>query len=41
MPARDGAGMVDALGWLVVLGSLIGVIVHGLGRIFTNGRKEG
>jgi octaheme c-type cytochrome (tetrathionate reductase family) len=42
MPGRDGAGVVDALGWVMVLGSLLGVCLHGLGRIFTNpnGKRE-
>jgi octaheme c-type cytochrome (tetrathionate reductase family) len=39
MPARDGAGVVDALGWILVLGSFVGVCVHGLGRIFVKGRN--
>jgi octaheme c-type cytochrome (tetrathionate reductase family) len=39
MPARDGAGVIDALGWILVLGSLVGVSVHGLGRIFAKGRN--
>jgi octaheme c-type cytochrome (tetrathionate reductase family) len=39
MPARDGAGLLDALGWVMVLGALGGVSLHALGRIFTNGRK--
>ena len=37
MPGRDGAGIIDSLGWLMVLGSLAGVCLHGLGRFFTNG----
>lgn len=43
MPARDKVGMLDTLGWVAVIGALIGVCIHGLGRIFTNtnGRKEG
>jgi hypothetical protein len=41
MPSRDRLGMLDILGWLGVIGALIGVSLHGLGRIFTNGRKEG
>lgn len=42
MPARDHSPIVDTLGWLVVIGSLIGVFLHGLGRAFTrgNGRKK-
>jgi len=37
MPGRDHFGLLDALGWVMVLGALIGVVVHGLGRIFTTG----
>ncbi len=40
MPGRDRAGWLDTIGWLAVFGALIGVALHGLGRIFTNGRKE-
>ncbi|MBW2634076.1 MAG: cytochrome C, partial [Deltaproteobacteria bacterium] len=44
MPARDHWGPLDALGWIMVLGALIGVVLHGLGRMFTssgNGKKGG
>ncbi len=43
MPGRDNAGIIDTLGWIMVLGALVGVSLHGLGRIFTNGngRKGG
>jgi octaheme c-type cytochrome (tetrathionate reductase family) len=41
MPGRDKFNLLDSFGWIVVLGSLLGVVLHGLGRIFTNGRKEG
>jgi hypothetical protein len=42
MPDRDRISLLDTLGWLAVLGALLGVTLHGLGRIFTkaNGRKE-
>ncbi|VEN74922.1 Cytochrome c family protein (fragment) [Candidatus Desulfarcum epimagneticum] len=41
MPGRDGAGVVDILGWLLALGSLIGVIAHGVGRVLSaSGRRE-
>ena len=41
MPGRDSSRLIDSLGWILVLGSLVGVIMHGLGRIFTGtGRKE-
>ena len=39
MPGRDGAGLIDPLGWILVFGSLAGVVLHGLGRLFTNGKK--
>jgi hypothetical protein len=29
------------LGWLLVLGSLVGVGLHGLGRIFTGSNGKG
>jgi octaheme c-type cytochrome (tetrathionate reductase family) len=41
MPGRDGAGIVDAFGWVMVLGALLSVCLHGLGRIFTNGNGKG
>lgn len=41
MPGRDRLGLLDTVGWLAVIGALVGVCLHGLGRIFTNGRKEG
>ena len=40
MPGRDNAGIIDTLGWLLVLGSLLGVVIHGIGRLFTNGKKR-
>lgn len=39
MPGRDGAGLIDPLGWILVFGALIGVLLHGLGRLFTNGKE--
>jgi octaheme c-type cytochrome (tetrathionate reductase family) len=42
MPGRENFRLLDISGWILVLGSLMGVLLHGLGRIFTsNGRKEG
>ncbi len=41
MPGRDRFSPLDAMGWIVVLGSLAGVCLHGLTRMFTGGRKEG
>jgi hypothetical protein len=40
MPGRDQFRILDSIGWLAILGSLVGVVLHGLGRVFTNGRKE-
>jgi hypothetical protein len=40
MPARDDAGIIDTLGWIFILGSLIGVVIHGIGRIFAVGRRR-
>ena len=41
LPARDGVRAVDSIGWILVLGTLVGVCLHGLGRIFTNGNHKG
>ncbi len=41
MPGRDHTRPVDILGWLAVIGAVIGVALHGLTRMFTSGRKEG
>ena len=40
MPARDRVNLLDTLGWISVVGALLGVLLHGLTRMFTNGRKE-
>lgn len=40
MPGRDRIGVLHTLGLVIVMGSLVGVCLHGLGRIFANGRKE-
>jgi octaheme c-type cytochrome (tetrathionate reductase family) len=40
MPGRDRHGLLDIVGWMAVIGSLLGVGLHGLTRIFTNGSKE-
>jgi len=42
MPGRDHFKLLDSLGWIAILGALLGVVLHGLGRVFTkgNGRKE-
>ncbi|MFW6011343.1 MAG: cytochrome C, partial [Desulfosalsimonas sp.] len=39
MPGRDKSGVLDFLGWTVVLGSLAGVLIHGLMRKVL-GRKK-
>ena len=41
MPGRDQWRFIDTMGWVLVIGSLLGVVLHGLGRVFTNGKKEG
>jgi len=41
MPGRDANRPVEIMGWIVVLGSLVGVFIHGLGRFIIRGRKEG
>jgi hypothetical protein len=41
MPGRDKSNFVDSLGMIAVLGALIGVLLHGLGRFFMrNGRED-
>jgi octaheme c-type cytochrome (tetrathionate reductase family) len=42
MPGRDHSKIINTAGWGIVLASLIGVLIHALGRIFSNGngRKE-
>lgn len=41
MPGRDHFSWLDIMGWIAVLGSLLGVSIHGLTRIFTNGGRKG
>jgi hypothetical protein len=41
MPGRDGNKVIEFLGWAAVLGSLAGVLLHGLGRVITSRKKEG
>ncbi|MET0089084.1 MAG: tetrathionate reductase family octaheme c-type cytochrome [Candidatus Thiodiazotropha sp.] len=41
MPGRDRSLWVDTLGWLMVLGSIGGVGLHGLGRMVMRKRREG
>jgi hypothetical protein len=40
MPGRDKFSLLDSIGWILVLGHLLGVGLHGLTRMFTNGKKE-
>jgi octaheme c-type cytochrome (tetrathionate reductase family) len=42
MPGRDGSRLLNYAGWGVVLASLMGVLIHALGRVFSrgNGRNE-
>lgn len=40
MPGRDRSKPLDVMGWAAILGALIGVSIHGLGRVFTNGRRK-
>ncbi|HBZ54930.1 MAG TPA: cytochrome C [Syntrophobacteraceae bacterium] len=40
MPGRDGNRTIQTLGWIAVLGSLGGVLLHGLGRTISRRKKE-
>jgi octaheme c-type cytochrome (tetrathionate reductase family) len=40
MPGRNRSGMLDTLGWLVVLGSLAGVLIHGVMRKVLGRKKQ-
>jgi octaheme c-type cytochrome (tetrathionate reductase family) len=40
MPGRDKSTAVDSLGWIIILGSLGGVGLHGLGRFFTRNERR-
>jgi octaheme c-type cytochrome (tetrathionate reductase family) len=42
MPGRDGSKIINYAGWGIVLASLIGVLIHALGRIVSkgNGRRK-
>ena len=40
MPGRDRVKPVDIAGWAIVLCSFGGIVLHALGRMFTNGRKK-
>ncbi|MCP4547619.1 MAG: tetrathionate reductase family octaheme c-type cytochrome [bacterium] len=41
MPGRDSYRLVDIIGLLMVIGSLLAVIVHGLGRLFSRNGQGG
>jgi len=42
MPGRDGSKLLNFAGWGIVLGSLMGVLIHALGRMISrgNGKKR-
>ncbi|MFO8047602.1 MAG: cytochrome C, partial [Desulfosudaceae bacterium] len=40
MPGRDHNGLLDLIGWLVVFGSLAGVVGHGILRRFLGGSNH-
>ncbi|MBU0970025.1 MAG: tetrathionate reductase family octaheme c-type cytochrome [Proteobacteria bacterium] len=40
LPGRDRSNLIDSLGMVAVLGALVGVMLHGLGRFFTRNGKE-
>ena len=35
MPGRNHVAVMDWIGWIIVIGSVAGVALHGLGRFFT------
>ena len=39
MPGRDRFGWLDVFGWIAVLGALAGVVLHGAGRLVSNGKN--
>ncbi len=41
MPGRNDNPWIDYLGWIMVVGSLGGVSLHGLGRLFMRGKRGG
>lgn len=41
MPGRDCNPWVANAGWVLVIGSLVGVFLHGLGRLISSKNKEG
>ncbi len=40
MPGRNYNRWVNTLGWIAVLCAFLGISIHGLGRIFTNGGRK-
>jgi octaheme c-type cytochrome (tetrathionate reductase family) len=40
LPGRDKSSLIDTIGWISVLGALIGVLLHGIGRFFIRNGKE-
>ena len=40
MPGRDYLSWLDGIGWLLVLGTLAGVLLHGFGRIIATSRRN-
>ena len=40
MPGRDRLKPIDIAGWIIVLCSFGGIVLHTMGRIFTNGRRK-
>ncbi len=39
MPGRDYTKWINFPAWVVVAGALLGVLLHGMGRFFTNGKR--
>ena len=40
MPGRDHFPLLDSLGWLLVIGSLVGVVIHGFVRIVSKSNRS-
>jgi hypothetical protein len=40
MPGRDDFKSINVFGWILVLGTLVAVTFHGLGRAISRSRKE-
>ncbi len=41
MPGRDKSDLIDTIGWILVIGALAGVLIHGIGRFFIRNGREG